>query len=95
MNIKNQADGSGRQTLKIGRNKKVRFNGEVQAKDQEVLIYGAPHLKTISGMDGIKPRHLLLNNAHKLTAVECPNNTELINIQIDNQFLFRSNLLLF
>ena len=84
MNIKNQADGSGRQTLKIGRNKKVRFNGEVQAKDQEVLIYGAPHLKTISGMDGIKPRHLLLNNAHKLTAVECPNNTELINIQIDN-----------
>lgn len=35
-------------------------------------------------MDGIKPRHLLLNNAHKLTAVECPNNTELINIQIDN-----------
>lgn len=44
-------------------------------------------------MDGIKPRHLLLNNAHKLTAVECPNNTELINIQIDNcSYLQRLNL---
>ena len=80
---RNQADGSGRQTLKVGRNKKVRFNGAVQAKDQEVLVYGAVHLKTVSGMDGIKPRHLLLNNAKKLTAVECPNNTELINIQME------------
>ena len=90
---RNQADGSGQQTLKIGRNKKVRFNGEVQAKDQEVLVYGAVHLKNVSGMDGIKPRHLLLNNANRLTTVECPNNTELINIQIEQcSYLQRVNL---
>ena len=90
---RNQADGSGQQTLKIGRNKKVRFNGEVQAKDQEVLVYGAVHLKNVSGMDGIKPRHLLLNNANRLTTVECPNNTELINIQIEKcSYLQRVNL---
>lgn len=80
---RNQADGSGRQTLKVGRNETVRFNGVVQAKDQEVMIYGAEHLKNLGRMDGFKPRHLLLNNAYKLTSVECPNNTELINIQME------------
>ena len=44
-------------------------------------------------MEGIKPRHLLLNNATKLTSVECPNNTELINIQIEQcSYLQRLNL---
>ena len=44
-------------------------------------------------MDGIKPRHLLLNNANRLTTVECPNNTELINIQIEQcSYLQRVNL---
>ena len=62
---------------------KVRFEGQVQAKDQEVLVYGAPHLKTVSGMEGMMPRHLLLNNATKLTNVECPGNTELINVQME------------
>ena len=80
---RNQADGSGRQTLKVGRNETVRLNGVVQAKDQEVMIYGAEHLKNLGRMDGLKPRHLLLNNAYRLTSVECPNNTELINIQIE------------
>ena len=80
---RNQADGSGRQTLKVGRNKTVRFEGLVQAKDQEVLIYGAEHLKRIGGTEGIMPRHLLLNNATKLVEIACPDNTELINIQME------------
>lgn len=80
---RNQADGSGRQTLKVGRNKTVRFKGVVQAKDQEVLVYGAEHLKRLGGTEGIMPRHLLLNNASKLVAIECPGNTELINIQME------------
>ena len=80
---RNQADGSGRQTLKVGRNKTVRFNGVVQAKDQEVMVYGAEHLKNIGRMDGLRPRHLLLNNAYRLTSVECPNNTELLSVQME------------
>ena len=80
---RNQEDGSADQMLRIGRNEKVRFNGVVQAKDQEVIVYGAPHLKVVSGMEGMMPRHLLLNNANRLTSVECPGNTELINIQIE------------
>ena len=90
---RNQADGSGRLMKKVGRNKTVRFEGVVQAKDQEVLIYGAKHLKTVSGMEGIMPRHLLLNSATKLTSVECPNNTELINVQMEKcSYLQRINL---
>lgn len=90
---RNTTDGSGEQKLKIGRGKTVRFNGIVQAKDQEVLVYGAPHLKDIGKMDGMKPRHLLLNNANRLTKVECPNNTELINIQMQNcKYLQRIDL---
>ena len=80
---RNQADGSGRQTLKVGRDKVVRFNGVVQAKDQEVLVYGAEHLKDIGKMNGMRPRHLLLNNAYRLTSVECPGNTELLSVQME------------
>lgn len=90
---RNQADGSGRQTLKVGRNETIRFNGMVQAKDQEVMIYGAEYLKDIGRMDGMMPRHLLLNNAYRLTSVECPGNTELLSIQINNcTYLQKVNL---
>ena len=47
------------------------------------MVYGAEHLKNIGRMDGLRPRHLLLNNAYKLTSVECPGNTELLSVQME------------
>ena len=80
---RNQADGSGRQKLKVGRNQTVRFSDVVKAKDDPVLIFGAEHLKDIGKMNGMMPRHLILNNANRLLTVECPNNSELLSVQME------------
>ena len=84
---RNMADGSGEQTLKVGRNQTVRFQAskenQPQSKDQEILIYGADQLKNIGQLDGLMPRHLYLSNATRLTSVECPGNTDLLSIDIE------------
>lgn len=80
---RNQEDGSADQTKKVGRNEKVRFTGRILSNDQEVLVYCAPHIKTISGLENFYPQHLVLNNANKITTLECPNCDKLINLQIE------------
>ena len=83
---RNVTDGSANQTVKIGRNKTVRISAgpsdQPQSKDQEIIIYGAEHLKNIGKLEGLMPRHLYLSNAYRLTSLECPENTDLINVDI-------------
>ena len=81
---RNQEDGSADQTKKVGRNEKVRFTGRILSSDQEIFVYCAPHIKTISGLENFYPQHLVLNNANRITTLECPNCDKLINLQIEN-----------
>lgn len=95
---KNTEDQRAFQKLKIGRDERKRFEatGSFQiptSKDQEVNIYGAEFIKELGALEGLLPRHLYLNNGTKLVSVECPNNPDLINIQIDScKYLQRVNL---
>ena len=95
---RNTEDTRAFQKLKIGRDERKRFEatGSFQiptAKDQEVNIYGAEYIKELGALEGLLPRHLYLNNATRLTSVECPNNEDLINIQIEScKYLQRVNL---
>ena len=94
---RNIDDGSGEQTLKVGRNQVVRFQAskenQPQSKDQEIMIYGADQIKSLGRLDGLMPRHLYLSNATRLTNVECPGNTDLLSIDITNcKYLQRLDL---
>ena len=83
---RNVTDGSANQTVRVGRNETVRITASAsdqpQSKDQEIIIYGAEHIKNLGQLEGLMPRHLYLSNAYRLTSVECPNNTDLINVDI-------------
>ena len=85
---RNVIDGTADQKLKIGRNQKVRFQAEglniPSNKDQEIIIYGAKHIKSFGQLDGLIPMYLYLNNATRLTNVECPNDSELLVAEIAN-----------
>ena len=95
---KNTDDQRAFQKLKIGRDEMKRFEatGSFQiptSKDQEVNIYGAQYIKELGSLNGLLPRHLYLNNGTRLISVECPNNPDLINIQIEScKYLQRVNL---
>ena len=95
---KNTEDQRAFQKLKIGRDERKRFEatGSFQiptSKDQEVNIYGAEYIKELGALEGLLPRHLYLNNGTRLVSLECPNNPDLINIQIDScKYLQRVNL---
>lgn len=60
------------QTKKIGRGKTVRFNSSLPtATDQEVLVYGAKHIKDLGDLSNLAPSSLSLGNATKLTRLKC------------------------
>lgn len=81
---RDEADGTGVQTLKIPRNKSVKFSYNLPSEtDQEVIIYGAEHLKSLGDLSSCNPTHLLLSNATRINEVICRNSSKLVNAQID------------
>lgn len=80
----NTQDGSGIQTLKVERNKSTKFSWNIKTEtDQEVLIYGAKHIKSLGDLSNCNPTHLLLSNAKRINEVVCKNSSKLVNAQID------------
>lgn len=81
---RDEADGSGIQTLKIPRNKSTRFSYKIPtATDQEVIIYGAEHIKNLGDLSNCNPTHLLLSNATRINEVICKNGSKLVNAEIN------------
>ena len=79
---RNDATGTGIQTLKVGKGETVRFSTTLPAAtDQEIVIYGGQYLKDLGDLSNLAPTALLISNANKLTKVKCssPNliNTDL------------------
>ena len=90
---RNTSDGSGTTEIKVGRNQTVRMYGRSDSEDQEILVYGAHYIKDLGELSGLQPTHMLLNNADRLTKVNCEGNTKLINMQIANcKYLQEVNL---
>ena len=52
------------------------------ATDQEIIIYGAKHIKEIDGLSKLNPSALMFGNAVKLTKLECTDSKELLNINV-------------
>ena len=50
------------------------------ATDQEVIVYGAKHIKQITGLTNLNPSALMFGNATRLNSLECTS-TELLNIK--------------
>lgn len=81
---RDEADGSGTQTLKIPRNKSVKFSYTIPtATDQEVIIYGAEYIKSLGDLSTCNPTHLLLSNATRINEVICRNSSKLVNAEIN------------
>ena len=80
---RNEQDGKGTTSTKVGRDKVVRITGTTKSKDQEILIYGAEYIKKFGSLVDIKPTHLLLNQAKRLIELDCQNDEELIELQIN------------
>ncbi len=79
---RNDATGTGIQTLKVGKGETVRFSTTLPtATDQEIVIYGGQYLKDLGDLSNLAPTTMLISNAYKLTKVKCssPNliNTDL------------------
>lgn len=79
---RNDATGTGIQTLKVGKGETVRFSTTLPtATDQEIVIYGGQYLKDLGDLSNLTPTTMLISNAYKLTKVKCssPNliNTDL------------------
>ena len=79
---RNDATGTGIQTLKVGKGETVRFSTTLPAAtDQEIVIYGGQYLKDLGDLSNLAPTTMLISNANKLTKVKCssPNliNTDL------------------
>ena len=72
---RDEANNSGSQTLKVKRGETVRFTKELHATDQEILIYGGQHLKSIGDVSNTSPTHLLLSSAPNLIDLRCTADT--------------------
>lgn len=72
---RDEANNSGSQILKIKRGETVRFTKELHATDQEILIYGGKHLKSIGDVSNCSPTHLLLSAAPNLIDLRCTADT--------------------
>lgn len=60
------------QKLKIERGKATHFTGYLATEtDQEVLIYNAPHLKSIGDISYLNPNSIDIGNATKLNYLKC------------------------
>lgn len=72
------------ETKRIGRNETVTFSSTLPtATDQEVLIYAAEHLKTISGISNLTPSALMISNATRLTELIC-SSKKLLSVAVEN-----------
>ena len=79
---RDESDGSGIQTRRVGKGEKVRFEYSMPtATDQEVLVYCGKNIKSLGDLSNLQPSTLLIANANRLTEIEChsPNliNTDL------------------
>ena len=72
---RDEANNSGSQILKIKRGETVRFTKQLHATDQEILIYGGQHLKSIGDVSNTSPKHLLLSAAPNLVDLRCTADT--------------------
>lgn len=79
---RDQANNSGSQILKIKRGETIRFEKELHATDQEILIYGGQHLKSIGDVSNTSPKHLLLSAAPNLIDLRCTADT-LFNVSLN------------
>lgn len=76
--VKWRNDESSIMTKKIERNKIVQFDYNLPTEtDQEILIYGAKHLKEIGDISHMQPSSLSLGDAVRLTKLECKNSPNL------------------
>ena len=80
----NTGSGANTSEVKVKRNQTVRIYGRSDSKDQEILIYGAHHIKSLGNLDGLKPTRLRLNEADRLTKIGCPDNPELMLVEISS-----------
>ena len=63
---------------KVGRNETVTFASDLPTEtDQEILVYGAKHLKEIGDISNMKPSSLSLGDATRLTKLICTNSPNL------------------
>lgn len=66
------------ENVKIPRNEAVRCSHVLKTgTDQEILIYGARHLKDIGDITNMKPSSMMIKNASKLTRLVCTNSPKL------------------
>ena len=81
--FRNEVDGTGTITKRIGRGETVRFSYNIPvATDQEILVYGGRFIKDLGDLSEMNPTNLILSNATRLTKVKCTNADMLINASI-------------
>jgi hypothetical protein len=81
--FRNEVDGTGIITKRIGRGETVRFSYNIPvATDQEILVYGGRFIKDLGDLSEMNPTNLILSNATRLTKVKCTNADMLINASI-------------
>ena len=79
---RNDATGTGIQTLKVGKGETVRFSTTLTTTtDQEIIVYGGRYLKDLGDLSNLAPTTMMISNAYKLTKIKC-SSTKLINTDL-------------
>lgn len=72
----------GKQTKRVGKGEKVRFEFNMPTEtDQEIIVYAGRYLKSLGDVSNLQPTTMLLANASKLTSVVC-SSPKLINTDL-------------
>lgn len=78
---------------KIERGKATEFTYSIPtATDQEIIIYGAKHLKEIGDISHMKPSSLSLGNATKLIKLECRDSPKLQALGLDGNMKYLQSI---